>query len=523
MIRGAGVRTTAYLFGAALAIASLAACRDEGTGGNLPNNPNNPNNPTFTCPGEGVTVCDLKYESSPEHPAISDPVQLTGVLVTSSLFAVSTSSSGVVTLNGFFVQDQETLQGEYSGILVLSSPFAQPPLTAPELGDIVNLTGTFEEFGRDGFDAQKQLVAITVEVTGRAAVEPLVVDSAQVLAEKSKSYEGVLVRLNEVSVTGGEFMHPSGQTIFGSFQVENTVVVSNALFRYRTVAVGEVLTSLTGIMRVGTAPFDAGTYMLSPRSQLDVVLKNASSVVTSIRDLQDTTASGHPSEKCANLTGGETIGKCAVAKLSNVVVTAVDGYVSRNLRAIYLQDDTVADGRFAGVKVVYNPNSIDVLPEVGMRVDLEAELIEYRATTQLQYPTFTVLGPRVTPQPVTVSSNDLNRTSGSSNPFEGGFVKILGAEVTSACQADEEWDHGNWVVDSVVYLGNGFDYSYNGQLRSMCSDQAGDPTGNCACSVPVAGDQRSVGDVFESITGVVDNAFDNLTLQPRSDADLVLQ
>jgi predicted extracellular nuclease len=477
----------------------------------------------FNCPGEGLTICDIKYEESPDHPALSDPVALTGLLVTTPVMTVSENPEGMATLFGFYAQDQETLQGEYAGVLVVYGPDLMA--SAPTVGDIVDINGTFEMFGREGAEQQKQVKAASIAVTNRGTIAPLEVSSPSVVLEKAKAYEGVLLKLPEVAITNNLIMH-NGTEIFNAFELENTLVVSGAMFRYSNPMVGEVFSSITGVLRLGTAPFDAGHYQLTPRFQVDVVPKNAAAVVTSIKDIQDITSPGHPTEGCRNVSGS-TEGKCATARLTNVVVTAVDMYVSRNLRGFFVTDLSVADGRFAGVKVVYNPNSVNIIPERGMHVDIEGEIIDYFRGTQIQYATIAVSNTDMTMvEPRVVPVSEIARTSAPEmNPWEGQLVKIENVSVTTACLEDsQQRDHGNWVLNDTVYVGSGFEYAYNGDLRpqgTVCIDGEGNPTGLCACSMPPPNDLRMVGDTFTSITGVMDYAFNELQIQPREDADLV--
>src|SRR5262245_34353402 len=187
MMRGAALATLSYL-----ALIGTAACRSD-TERPGPNNNNNNNNPGFTCPGDGVTVCDLKYDLSPEHPAASDPVQLTGLLVTTPRLLVSETSS----LSGFYVQDQESVQGEYSGIIVIFGPDVDT--SQIEVGDVIDVNGTFEVFGEN--PPQKQLKALSISETGRASVTPLEINDPNTIADKSEAYEGVLLKVSEVSIT----------------------------------------------------------------------------------------------------------------------------------------------------------------------------------------------------------------------------------------------------------------------------------------------------------------------------------
>ncbi|MCK6545155.1 hypothetical protein L6R52_04750 [Myxococcota bacterium] len=519
---------------AAVAIFSFAtACRSD-----KPNNNGGTIKPPppggTTCPGEGLTVCDLKLESSSEHPAIGDPVVLENVVVTTPTMAVS-KSMGVTTLAGFYVQDQvtsDTLDGQYSGILVTYFP-DDLGAQAPVLFDVISVTGVFEEYGQASAEAQKQIEASAITNSGtKGTITPIDIERADLIAsggEKAEAYEGVVVKIAETTITSVD-VQPNGMPIYGAFVLDQSLIVSDVMYEYRNPVVSEVFTSITGVLRLGTTPYESNQYLLTPRFEQDVVPKNQASVVRSIKAIQDPTAPGHPSEGCANLTGGETVGKCAQAELTNVVVTAIGGYVSSRLRSMWVQDDSVADGRYAGVKIVYNKDTLDLdtLFDVGMRVDVEGEIIEYRSGTQIQYPKVTRNGSMVTTvNPTLVTASEIARTTvAAASPWEGVLVKIENGTVTTRCLEDNlQRDHGNWIVDGQIYVGTAFQYRYAGGLRSgiECLTPEGEPTGMCSCaSMSRPNDQRTEGDVFTSITGIPDFAFNEYQLQPRGDADLVL-
>jgi predicted extracellular nuclease len=209
--------------------------------------------------------------------------------------------------------------------------------------------------------------------------------------------------------------------------------------------------------------------------------------------------------------------------LTDVVVTAVGGYVNANLRSMWIQDDSVADGRFSGVKVVYNPNSINILPERGMRIDIEGEVLEYFRGTQIQFATITVKSQTpVTIAPKVVSPADIARTSDPErSPWEGVLVRLENAEVTLACFETNGRDRGNFLLEDVVFVGGEFDYAYNGDLRPAGTCGNPEDPDACTCMNPPPNDQRRLGDVFSSVTGVTDFSFGEFKLQPRDDADLV--
>lgn len=526
---------------AALLVTSAAtACRNDPGPGGTPRGDAG-TQPIGDCPGDGITVCALKLPTSSRHPMLDEPVSLAGVVITTPTIALSRDRvSREVLLAGFYVQDPagaSFLDGRYSGILVTYKPaelVGPIPVGAGDgspIGQVVNIEGTYTEFGPDGFDKQKQLQAARIDSAGApVAIEPVAIeppDRIGVGGTDAAAYEGVMVKISEATITESTVM-VNGQEVFGAFRVTPTLIVSGQIYEYRNPQVGEQFTSIAGVLRLGTAPFEAGAYFITPRFAADVVSKNAAAEVRSIAGIQDPTSPDRPLESCENPNGNEVIGKCATAKLTRVLVTAAGGYVSTNLRSLFVQDPSDADGRYAGVKIVFNPNQLRVVPSVGTFIDVEGEVIKYRGGVQIQYPTITRNGTETATLTPTLVSNlaDLARDQMTTHAYEGSLVRVEGVTVTQRCVEDtSQRDHGYWIVGPNVMIGSAWDYDYNGDIRPagvMCLDADQNPTGLCSCSaMSRPNDLRTVGDTFASITGVVDYSFGEYRIEPRSADDLV--
>jgi hypothetical protein len=471
--------------------------------------------PEFFCPqSDKLTVCDLKLAGSAHQPAIGDPISLTGVVVTTPTVGVS-FNMGQVTLAAFYVQDPSTtddLGDRFSGIAVTYKPGM---ITVPPVGAVVGIEGTYDEFGREGATKQKQVGATFVTATGTREVRVAEVGIDGI----GPDYEGTVVRLNGTVATMINPPGAGGMPIYG-FQLDQKVIVATVLARYFA-EVGEEFTSVTGVYRLGTTNIDSGIYSLLPRTAADIVPKNPIARVTSIRAVQDPASPDRPADMCARTQAGTT-GRCPKISLTNVVVTAAGGYVSADLRSLWVQDPSVADGRYAGIKVVYGRD--DPAPSVGDMVNVEGEVIEWFRGLQVQFARFTPSGGPMTPAPVVVDPTAIPRTSDpSTNPYEGVLVQIQNVQVVDRCTEDSMYrDHGNWIVTGDVLVGTSFTYDYNGMLRppgTMCDGRQG---GNCSCDVMSRpNDQRMDGDMFSTITGVIDFSFDELRLNPRSNSDLV--
>ena len=104
------MRTTIQIASLSFVLAlGAVGCRSDGpgpggtpTGG--PGNGTTGNGGDVDCPGDTVSVCDLQNLASPQHPSVDDPVELTGLLVTTPTISVS-EREGVVTVAGFYVQN----------------------------------------------------------------------------------------------------------------------------------------------------------------------------------------------------------------------------------------------------------------------------------------------------------------------------------------------------------------------------------------------------------------------------------
>ncbi len=490
---------------------------------------NNPNDmgmlpPVGDCPGAmdanaPITVCDLKLDGSPKQPAIEDPIVLQNVVVTTPTIAVSFNMMGMPTLASFFVQDQNTtaeLGGRYSGIAVVYN--ISDLQAVPAVGDVIDIEGIFAEFGRDGAPAQRQVRATFITPKGNTTVNPVVVDQPGSIAsgQGATQYEGVLVQVNNVVAQTINPMGAGGNMIFG-FQTADGLIVSTTFTRYFAQP-GEPFTSLVGVLRLGTQVFDSGIYSLSPRTPADIV--SGIEKLSTIKSLQDPSDPNAPSEVCTFDSNGPS-GNCPRVELNDVVVTAVGGFVNGDLRSVYVMDDTVADGRFAGVKVVYDTTRDQgPIPTVGDRISVSGELIDFFRSRQVQNPTFGAATGNAPPTPIVVSPEMLARTeTPEASPYEGVLVQVQNITVIEGCvDASNGRDFGNWLMTGNIFVGADFQYSYNGMR----------PTGldcnqvDCSCAAGTwMNDMRMTNDMFSSVTGVMDYGFGDFRFQPRFDEDLV--
>lgn len=463
------------------------------------------------CPkSQALTVCDLKLFGGARQPDRDEPVTLKGVVVTTPAFPISIDKdTQEVKLFALFVQDPSLDPNQYAGIEVVFPPSLSA--SAPNEGDVVDIEGQYNLFGPDGGRAQAQVKARTFTTTGRATISPITFTDPKILASGTgaEAYEGMLVQISNVTATKLEVPSASGTgVLFNAFEVDNALVVSTEISAYRAQD-SEGFERITGVLRLGTSLFNAGLYLLTPRKGVDIESKTPRLFLSSIPEIHQKT------DHCTNNDAQE---QCVRARLSDVVVTAIGGYENSNLRSLWVQDKAVKDGRHAGIKLVYAKDGTGYRPkEVGEHIDIEGKIQRYYGALQIYLPEMVRGTGSSTISPVLVTPADLTAEAPvGSNPYEGTLVKVEDVEVTSVCIGDAKGrDRGNWALNDSIFMGSAFDYDYNGDLADCPTDAA------CACSArPRPDDMRNKGDRFESVTGIVNYAYDRFRLEPRSSSDL---
>ncbi len=305
-----------------------------------------PGSPPGDCP-EGLdgsnSVCDTQNQGSDSW--IGEGVEFTmrGVVATTPDFYISDN------LRGFFVADDPNAQ--YGGVLVTMLTTAGVTIAT---GDIVDVTGTVKEFsGPTSSGTETQVEATTVTLAGGTGnINPLSVADIGIITdpELGEPFEGVLITIDSVAVDEPDLG-------FGQWSVTDgttSIVVDNDVYSY-TPATGEVLGSITGILRYST--FDAGQFVLLPRSSADVV--SDSRPRTGIPQLLDPTTDGYIAPCPEGQFGG-----CGNAILENMVVTSEPYFITNGSRGplfgFFVADPEAvdADGRllpYSGVLCTMSP------------------------------------------------------------------------------------------------------------------------------------------------------------------------
>lgn len=150
-------------------------------------------NPDCMADAGEYTIFQLQQDAVCKGTAM---VTVSGAVVTSPL---------TFNKNGFYIQDPTG--GEYSGIFVFIGP-DNPNMIATNPGDIVTITGTYDDFY--GAAQLEVTSAADVMVTGTTDVPtPEVVAPADIATggPKAEAYEGVLVQVNDVAAVADLMDH----------------------------------------------------------------------------------------------------------------------------------------------------------------------------------------------------------------------------------------------------------------------------------------------------------------------------
>ena len=170
---------------------------------------------------------------------------------------------GIVTVESFEVHDtlnayviSEGTNDPYSGIVFVVQKGDDEGWT---LGQTLRITGSYLEFY-----CMSEISASEVEVTGESqtTVAPVPVDD---FAANAEAYEGMLITLTNVKVTGLDNLESYGEIeTDGGFLIDDWITGKEVI---TTPEVDAVYCSVTGV-----ASYNFGTYRLNPRSDDDLVL-----------------------------------------------------------------------------------------------------------------------------------------------------------------------------------------------------------------------------------------------------------
>ncbi|RME19224.1 MAG: hypothetical protein D6806_18725, partial [Deltaproteobacteria bacterium] len=448
----------------------------------------------------GITIYDIQDVESANHPAPESTVQISNVVVTTPLDRQSNP-------RGFFVEEQQG--GKYSGIYVFIGAMAAPPDV--KVGDLVDIEGTYVEY----YD-QSQIEATSVTVVGQGTVPAAeVVTPSQVHTggPDAEAYEGVLIEVQNVVVSRDVVPGNDGQD-HGDFGVtepggSDELIVTDTFGDYydyqRTT--GDAFQRITGVLEYSFSEF-----RLAPRGCDDLIRDTG---VPACQQSQcpdpdspvDIARLQNPDHPDAVPSG------CTVTVSGAVVTSPTFAVGSTNPReAFYIEDPD--GGQWSGIYVV-GPAGETFGLAPGDVVTVKGTLDEFYDKTEIQAESVTKTGTGAIPSPVVATPADINDDGTLSESLESVLVKVENVTVTAAVfPGNDGKDHGDFLVadpaapSAELIVGWTFQYSYS------C------PPGHTDVCDP-ASDQRTAGDAFQSITGVLDYSYSHFRLQPRSDDDLV--
>ena len=171
-----------------------------------------------TCPAANpgpqacvTTIQAVRDPSHPEHPDVGASVQLEGVIVTGHRDDNT----------GFYVQDPAG--GEFSALFV----FVGNNADEAALGDIVRVSGTYEEFF-DTTELTSSTFSIT-EVGGGLPLVPMVVMPSEIAdgGASGEAFESVLMQVDNVTIAA---MNPDGDGDFDEFEIDDGLRIDDLNF-----------------------------------------------------------------------------------------------------------------------------------------------------------------------------------------------------------------------------------------------------------------------------------------------------
>lgn len=245
--------------------------------------------------------------------AMGTAVRVAGVVVTARTDSATGSSSVI------FLQEP-TGAPEYSGIFVFVDLDPAPAFAMPDVGDVVTLDGTVNEFERAGLPgARTNLDPVTnITVTGVGTVpDPVVLTEAELTTgATTELWEGVLVRVEDATV--------QSRDAFGQVTLGGGLIVDDRMYPWTQPYPGDTYTSLTGVM-----DWDFGAARLYPRSAADLAGHVAADPrVVSLTPTTATVAEGGSVELTVTLdrpapTGGHPVDLSSSSPSSAAVEVAV--------------------------------------------------------------------------------------------------------------------------------------------------------------------------------------------------------
>lgn len=469
----------------------------------------------------GLSVYDVQYTTDPSgnSPYMDQNVTVTGIVT-----AVNWYSGGET--SHFFISDPEG--GEWKGVFVYNFDYTV------ELGDEVELDATVQEYYN--MTELSSLTALTVISSGNQIPEPLVVTTAD-LAE-TEAYEGVLVQVNDITVTQDPNNYGEAYIDDGSGECQT----DDAMYDYSPVAGDEY-----GFMR-GMVDFSYDEYSINPRTADDLGYTGEPGYIEGVIFLEGGTGNVEDVEVTnGSITvnpddGGEYIMEVppgtydVTASLASYAPQTITGVIVQEDQStsdidftlypqeeitiydIQYTEDPSGDSPYAGQVVTvtgivsgsgfsgdtnffmcsdsgaYNGIYVyqfDTQVALGDEVTVTAEVQEYYNFTELSSVSSITINSsgNTIPEATEIATAEL----ASSEAYEGVLVTVSNVEVITLPESSE---YNEWYVD--------------------------DASGQCQVDdgFGLTFPDMEIGDVFLSITGLVDYNFNEYGLNPRDLNDI---
>lgn len=425
-----------------------------------------------------LTVRDIRDPASTSRPAPGAQVRLDGVVVTAVDRFREVEDERVRT-GSFFVQDTDG--GAWSGIYAFNPGGDQVDVTGLEPGDVVTLEGEYGVF----FDFE-QIEVRALTVTGRAEVPaPAVVPPADLATGSplAPSWESVLVRVEDVEVV-------DGNVGFGQFMVTDDLRIGNNLYRVPSALrnVGQRFDRVDGVL-----VYTFNEHVLMPRASRDVREEGAPDPPTTDDRPPPTGTDSWSIPALRDPASGLRPAQGTVIALDGVVVTAVDRFQEPvsgvRVGSFYVQDPDV--NSWAGLYVFNrNGDTVDVTNlRVGDVVSLEGEFDVFFGLDQLIVSRLEVQSEGVAPAARVVPPAEIRTGGPQAAALTGMLVRVEDVEVV-----EPSIERGQFVVSEGLRVGN---HLY---------------------AVPAA--DRTAGQRYRSLSGILTLTFDERVLMPRGASDL---
>ncbi|MBM4397302.1 MAG: hypothetical protein FJ087_16650, partial [Deltaproteobacteria bacterium] len=448
----------------------------------------------------------------------------TAIVVSPKFVAYKDKTTGQPKLDGYFLAVPD-LAGAlpYTGIqATLDSALG----TDYKPGEKIQFTGEHTEYY-----CMTQLGLDSTESVGTGSVPaPLTIDPCELGDQDAKAepLEGVLVRIADVTVEKASVPGSDGKD-HGMFAVDCNLIVGPLFWPpYMSSAtdsrtVGDKFDEIVGVVQ-----YSYGQYVLHPRGESDMLLHGATPVepkpdqqpVEVVPDVPkegvepDVQPEVPPTDVPVTDTGIAAIQESADSKtcgdtgksvtfgtgieFKGAVVTSPKFSASASLDGYFVADQGPSAAAWHGIQVVF-PTSLATDFGPGDVIDFTGDHLEYYCYTEIKGSAATAAGTAYVPQALDIDPCDLGeQDAAKAEALEGVLVRVKDVTVENA-NPDDPKDYGSFVVDCGLIVSNTFKLPY------MSKDSG----------------ERTVGDEFDEIVGVVAYNFGKFVLLPRSEADMV--